>query len=161
MQVTTTSPLFAATLRPDRSVRLAGGWIALALAGIVGAPFLIAMPELALPGLVAYGLAGLGLGAFGMLARRRRRTSQQVRLWPDEVEVISRHAGGDPMMERFALDQVRLRLIRDSYERTTSVVLVCEGEYELELGPFLSSSDKSSFAKAFGAALRQARRAVV
>jgi len=37
MQVTTTTPLFAATLRPDRSLRMAGGWIALVLAGIVGA----------------------------------------------------------------------------------------------------------------------------
>jgi uncharacterized membrane protein len=160
MQVTTTSPLFAATLRPDHSVRLAGGWIALALAGIVGTPFLIAMPEFVLPGLVAYAAAGIGLSALGMRQARLRHTSQQVTVWPDQVEVTMRAPRTSPQLYRFDLTDARLRLERDSYERTTGVFLH-QGEDEVELGAFLSSSDKSSFAKVFGAALRQARRATV
>jgi uncharacterized membrane protein len=38
-------------------------------------------------------------------------------------------------------------------------VFLVHGADEIELGAFLSNSDKSSFAKAFGGALRQARRA--
>ena len=160
MQVTSTSPLFAATLRPDRSVRLAGGWIALALAGIVGTPFLIAMPEFVLPGLVAYAAAGIALAGLGMRQARQRRTSQVVTVWPDQVEVTIRAPRSRPQLYRFDLADARLRLVRDRYERTTAIVLR-HGEDEVELGGFLSSADKSSFAKAFGAALRQARRALV
>jgi uncharacterized membrane protein len=147
MQVTTTSPLFAATLRPDRSLRMAGGWLALALAGIVGAPFLVAMPDFVLPGLVAFALAAAGLFGLGLRQSRHKRTSQQVTLWADQLE-----------LQRFEPGRVRLRLKRDQFERTTGIFLV-HGEGEIELGAFLSNADKSSFAKAFGGALRQARRA--
>lgn len=157
MQVTTTSPVFAATLRPDRPLRLAGGWIALALAGIVGAPFLVAMPEFVLPGLVAYGVAGAGLVWLGLRLSRQRKASQQVTLWPDELEIVTTRAGAEKHMQRFDPAQIRLRLERDTFERTTGLFLR-NGNDEVELGAFLSSADKSSFAKAFGAALRRARR---
>jgi hypothetical protein len=42
---TTTSPLFSATLRPDRSLRAAGGWIGLAAAALFGLPFVVTVPE--------------------------------------------------------------------------------------------------------------------
>jgi len=158
MQVTTTSPLFAATLRPDQPVRTAGGWISLALAGIVGTPFLIATPEFVLPGLVAFGMAGGGLTALGMHQSRQRRISQQVTLWPDQLEVTTIAPGAEKLLQRFDPTQVRLRLQRDGFERTTGIFLR-HGDDETELGGFLSSADKSSFAKAFGRALRQARRA--
>ena len=158
MQVTTTSPLFAATLRPDRSLRMAGGWIALILAAIVGVPVLIAVPEFALPGLVAYALAAGGLVAFGLRQSRQRRISQQVTLWADQLEVVTSTPGADRQLQRFDPMNVKLRLKRDSFERTTGIFLSHNGS-EIELGAFLSNADKSSFAKAFGGALRQARRA--
>lgn len=158
MQVTTTSPLFAATLRPDRSLRMAGGWISLSLAAIVGAPFLIAMPEFALPGLIAFAIAAGALAALGLRQARQSRTNQQVTLWPDQLEIASSAAGSEKRMQRFDPKQVRLRLRRDTFERTTAVFLSHDNG-EIELGAFLSSADKSSFAKAFGGALRQARRA--
>lgn len=157
MQVTTTSPIFAATLRPDRSLRMAGGWIGLALAGIVGTPFLIAMPEFVLPGLVAFGVSGSGLVGLGMRQARRRRTSQQVTLWPDQLEVSTMAPGAEKKLHRFNPGKARLRLERDTFERTTGVFL-SQGMDEIELGAFLSDADKSSFAKAFGGALRRARR---
>lgn len=158
MQVTTTTPLFTATLRPDRSLRTTGGWIGLVLAGIVAAPLLIAMPAFVLPALIAFGLAASGLVAFGIRQGRRERQSQQITLWTDQLEITSSAHGRARQMMRFSPNGVRLRLVRDQFERTTALFL-SHGEGELELGGFLSRDDKSSFAKAFGQALRQARRA--
>jgi uncharacterized membrane protein len=158
-QATTTSPLFSATLRPDRSVYAAGGWIGLVLAGIVGAPFFIAMPEFMLPGFAAYGLAGTGLGALGIRQARRKRQSQTITLWPDQLELIDSLPGKERQLRRFDTKAVRIRLVRDSYERTTGIFLR-DGGSEIELGQFLSTDDKSSFAKAFGGALRLARRTI-
>jgi uncharacterized membrane protein len=158
MQVTTTSPLFAATLRPDRSLRMTGGWVAMALAGIVGAPILIAMPEFVVPGLVAYGIAAGGLVVLGLRQSRRRRISQQVTLWPDQLEVTTTAPGAEKQLQRFDPSTVKLKLKRDTFERTTGIFLSHDGT-EIELGSFLSNPDKASFAKVFGGALRQARRA--
>mgnify|MGYP001476110821 CR=1 FL=1 len=157
MQVTTTTPLFAATLRPDRSLRMAGGWIGLVLAAIVATPFLIAIPGFALPGLVALALGMVGLAALSLRQSRRRRARQQVTLWADQLEIATLTPGGGRSLLRFEPGRVRLRLERDGFERTTGIFLRHD-EAEVELGPFLSTADKSSFAKAFGAALRQARR---
>jgi uncharacterized membrane protein len=158
-QATTTSPLFSATLRPERSVYAAGGWIGLMLAGIVGAPFFIAMPEFMLPGIAAYGLAGTGLGALGLRQARRKRQSQTITLWADQLELVDAGPGQDRQLRRFNPKAVRIRLVRDAYERTTAIFLRHAGE-EVELGRFLSLDDKSSFAKAFGGALRLARRTI-
>ena len=158
-QATSTAPLFSATLKPERSLHAAGGWIGLVLAGIVGTPFLIAMPEFLLPGLAAFGVAGTGLGAMGMRQARHKRQSQAIAVWPDQLELVVTGPGTQKQMRRFNSMEVRIRLVRDGYERTTAIFLRHGGE-EIELGGFLSVDDKSSFAKAFGSALRQARRAV-
>ncbi len=158
MQVTKTTPLFAATLRPDRSYKTAGGWLGLVLAAIVGAPFLIAIPEFLVPGLAAYGLASGGLITFGLRQKRRGREMQQITLWADQLEITTSRHGSEPEMQRFEPTKIKLRLVRDDFERTTAIFLRHD-QGELELGAFLGRDDKSSFAKAFGAALRQARRA--
>lgn len=158
MQVTKTTPLFAATLRPDRSYKTAGGWLGLVLAAIVSAPFLIAIPEFLVPGLAAYGLASGGLITFGLRQKRRGREMQQITLWADQLEITTSRHSSEPEMQRFAPAKIKLRLVRDDFERTTAIFLRHD-QGELELGAFLGRDDKSSFAKAFGAALRQARRA--
>jgi uncharacterized membrane protein len=157
MQATTTSPLFDATLRPDRSLRLAGGWLGLVLAGIIAAPFLITIPEFVVPGLAAFGAGTAALALLSLRQSRRRRTSQQVTLWPDQIEIATVSPDREKLLQRFNPTQVRLRLVRDSFERTTGVFLRTP-DGELALGAFLSTADKSSFARAFGAALRKARR---
>ncbi|ODT49404.1 MAG: hypothetical protein ABS74_07745 [Pelagibacterium sp. SCN 63-126] len=156
MQATTTMPLFAATLRPDRTLRAAGGWVALVIAGIVGTPFLFAIPDFLVPGLVAYGLAIAGLSALSVSQSRRARKSQQITLWPDQLEILSEDKAGKAL-KRLDPKLVRLRLERDDNERTTGIFLVLPSE-EIELGRFLANDDKSSFARAFGRALRQARQ---
>jgi uncharacterized membrane protein len=157
MQATTTSPLFAATLRPDRSLRSTGGWVGLVLAGIVGTPFLVAAPDLIVPGLTAYVLAGGGLMAFAIGQARRGQRRQQVTLWADQLEIATTTRNQDRILRRFDPADVRLRLVRDDNERTQAIFLR-RGQEELELGAFLSIDDKASFAKAFGRALRQARQ---
>jgi uncharacterized membrane protein len=159
MQVTTTSPLFSATLRPDRSLHAAGGWIGFALAGIVGTPFLIAVPELLLPGLTAFALAGATLVWLGVRQGRLRKQSQVITVWPDQLEITTAAHGQKSHLRRYPIHSVRLRLERDAFERTTGVFLRHDAE-ELELGGFLSSQDKSSFYRAFSAALRRGRKAV-
>lgn len=158
MQATTTQPLFAATLRPERSLRAAGGWLALVVAGIVGTPLLVAVPEFLLPGLTAYGLAGGGLMVFGIRQARRGQAYEKVTVWTDQLEIVSVTAAGAKTLRRFDPKTVRLKLDRDENERTQGLILVSGGE-QRELGSFLSTDEKSSFAKAFGRALRQARRA--
>ncbi|ODT72732.1 MAG: hypothetical protein ABS75_02710 [Pelagibacterium sp. SCN 63-23] len=158
MQATKTTPLFAATLRPDRSLKATGGWVGLVLAAIVAAPFLIAIPQFVLPGLAAFALAAAGLVVFSIRRNRRGGLMQQVTLWADQLEIVTGAPDQQRSLRRFDPAQLRLRLERDHYERTTGVFLR-QGEEEIELGSFLSSDDKSSFAKAFGAALRLARKA--
>lgn len=158
MQATTTAPLFSATLRPDRSYRAAGGWVSLVIAAIISVPFLIAVPEFILPGLAGFALAAAGLTAFSLRQTRRTRLVQQVTLWADQLEVTTRTPEGERILRRFDPHQVRLVLNRDENERTNSMVLR-HGREEIELGAFLAQDDKSSFAKAFGRALRRARNA--
>lgn len=157
MQATTTAPLFAARLRPARSYGAAGGWLGLALAGLVGAPFAIAIPQIMLPGAIAYGIAVAGMVVFSVRQGRRGRQYQQINLWPDQLEIVEASSNQTPLMQRFEPSSVRLRLVRDNFERTTAIFLH-HAEGELELGQFLSRDEKSSFARAFGKALRQARR---
>lgn len=154
---TTTSPLFSATLRPDRSLRAAGGWIGLAVAGLFGLPFLIAAPEFLVPGIAGYVLACGGLTAFSLRQARRSRRSEQITVWADQIEIVTTDRGADKAMRRLDPKKVRLVLTRDEEERTTAVHLN-HGTERIEIGAFLAVNDKSSFARAFGQALRRARQ---
>lgn len=156
MQATKTAPLFAAILRPDISLRMAGGWLGLGFAAISATPFALAAPELLAPGLVAMALAGGTLIALGLRQSRRRRWMQQVTLWPDQLEISTQAPGRPANMWRASPSAVRLRLERDENERIIGLFVRHE-QTEIELGAFLSVADRSSFARAFGRSLRRAR----
>ena len=158
MQATTTTPLFAAALKPDRSPRVTGGWVAFAMAGIAATPLAVLVPGALLPVLAAFGIGGAGLMALTLRQSRRRRLSQQVTLWPDQLEVVTTDRKGTRVLRRFDPHKVRLVLQRDDNEQTIAMRLR-EGKDEMELGAFLKPEDRSSFAKAFGTALRRARQA--
>ncbi|MCR6635498.1 DUF2244 domain-containing protein [Devosia sp.] len=153
---TTTSPLFSATLRPDRSLRAAGGWIGLAAAGILGLPFVISVPEFLLPGVLGFVIAGGVLAAFSVRQARRSRRTEQITVWPDQIEVVTSGRGQERQMRRLDPKKVRLLLDRDENERTTAMYLK-HGDERIEIGAFLAINDKSSFARAFGQAVRKAR----
>jgi uncharacterized membrane protein len=158
MQATTTTPLFSAALSPDRSPRVVGGWVAYALAAVMATPLAVLAPEVLLPALAAFGIGGAGMTALSVRQSRQRRLTQQVTLWTDQLEVAISNHKGERVLHRFDTKSVRLVLDRDANERAVRLRLR-SGKDELELGAFLKPEDRSSFAKAFGTALRRARQA--
>jgi uncharacterized membrane protein len=158
MQATTTTPLFSAALRPDGSLRLAGGWITLGLSALVAAPFMLAIPEIALPTGLAFALIAAGMGVLAWRQSRQKRMTQQVTLWADQLEVVTSDSKGARTLRRFDPHAVRLILERDEDEKVVAMHLR-SGKDSLELGAFLKTDDRASFARAFGTALRKARAA--
>ena len=158
MQATTTTPLFAAALKPDRSPRIVGGWVAFAVAAVAAAPLAVLVPGVLLPATIAFGIGGAGMTALSLRQSRRRRLTQQVTLWADQLEVATTERSGARTLRRFDPKTVRLVLQRDDNEKAVAMRLRA-GKDELEIGTFLNSDDKSSFAKALGTALRKARAA--
>src|SRR5690606_9757942 len=114
--------------------------------------------EILLPAGVAFGLGGVGLVGLGVYRARSRRQLEQVRLWAEQLEVSMVDTKGNRSLQRFDPRLVRLNLRRDANEKTRAILLQ-QGDIELEIGRFLSPEERSSFARAFGTALRQARRA--
>ena len=157
MQATTTTPLFAAALKPDRSPRIVGGWVAFAVAAVAAAPLAVLVPGVLLPAAVAFGIGGAGMTALSLRQSRRRRLTQQVTLWADQLEVATTERSGARTLRRFDPKTVRLVLQRDDNEKAVAMRLRA-GKDELELGAFLKPEDRSSFARAFGTALRRARQ---
>lgn len=157
MQATTTTPLFSAALRPDRSPGVVGGWVALVVATVLAAPLVIFVPEMLLPACVAFIAGVVGMSLVSVQQSRRRRLRQQVTLWPDQLEIATSQKKGERVLRRFDPKTVRLILVRDDNEKVLALRLR-SGKDEFELGAFLTPQDKSSFAKAFGTALRKARQ---
>ncbi|MET3927679.1 DUF2244 domain-containing protein [Devosia sp. 2618] len=158
MQATTTIPLFSAALKPDRSPRLAGGWITLTLAAIVAMPFAIVVPDTLLPIAVAFIVGTASLTMLSVRQSRLQRLTQHVTLWADQLEIASIDAKGARTLRRFDPKAVRLVLRRNENEQATAMHLRA-GKEDMEIGGFLKPEDRSSFAKAFGTALRKARQA--
>ena len=158
MQATTTTPLFAAALKPDRSPRIVGGWVVFAVAAVATMPLAVLVPGVLLPAGAAFAIAGAGMTMLSLRQSRQKRVTQQVTLWADQLEVAIIERNGARTLRRFNPKTVRLVLERDEQERTTAMRLR-SGKDELELGSFLKAEDRSSFAKAFGTALRRARLA--
>jgi uncharacterized membrane protein len=158
MQAITTAPLFAAELTPHRSLTPRGMRIVIALV----AAFAI------LPGIIFYalgawpvvGFMGLDIIAIAFALRtalRREKRHEQLTLWADRLELVATDAKGVVARTRFNPQAIRLVIDRDFNERTTALKLR-SAKGETEIGAFLAQDDKSSLAKAFGTALRQARR---
>lgn len=157
MQATTTVPLFSAALRPDRSPGVTGGWVALVIALVLATPLAVIVPEMLLPAGTALVAGTAGMSALSLQQSKRRRMRQQVTLWVDQLEIVTSQSKGDRVLKRFDPKTVRLILLRDDNEKAIAMRLR-SGKEEFELGPFLSAEDRSSFAKAFGTALRKARQ---
>src|SRR5690606_20184356 len=77
-------------------------------------------------------------------------------LWPDQLELRQVAPGGEEQLRRFNPFYVKLDIDRDFDERTTALHLRTRDD-DIEIGAFLSSDDKASFAKVFGTALKKAR----
>lgn len=120
-----------------------------------------------IPGIVSFsmgawpivGFMGLDVAliAWALLAHQRDgKRYEQVTLWPDQLELKQVDGTGKETLTRFNPFYVKLVIDRDFNERTTGLHLRT-GERDIELGTFLNTDEKSSFAKAFGTALKRAR----
>jgi len=81
---------------------------------------------------------------------------EEITLWPDQLELKQVDGKGKQMLRRFNPLFVKLVIDRDFNERTTGLHLRTRDE-DVTLGTFLNQDEKSSFAKAFGTALKRAR----
>jgi uncharacterized membrane protein len=157
MQATTTAPLFSAELRPNRSMSAGAMWILAGLTALLfAAPSLLFLSMGAFPVTVLMGLTGVAIVAGLYLGLRQGKRRERITVWSDQVEFLVTDSAGATTLRRFNPVMVRLVLTRDEHEKTTAIHLR-EGTDRLEVGSFLTSEDKSSFAKALGTALRQAR----
>ncbi|MDB5473095.1 MAG: hypothetical protein JWP99_398 [Devosia sp.] len=159
MQATTTQPLFSARLTPHRSLSPRG------VALVSGLCLVFALlPGLALASIGLWPIAALmlatvvAIGSALYLSLREGKKREQVTLWHDQLEWVGTDANGVRTLRRFNPRTARLVLERDADEKTVAI-RIRSGKDELEVGVFLHSDDKSSFAKALGTALRKARSA--
>lgn len=151
------APLFAALLTPHRSMNGAGirrviAFTAL-LAAIPGLVFFVlgAWPVIGFLGLEVLLLywalsASLGSG----------KAFEEVTLWPDALDIRQVSGRGKETTHSVNPFYARLRVVRDSAERVTTLLIVTRGT-AIEIGGYLNAEDKARFAQVFGAALHKAR----
>lgn len=154
---TQAKPLFAATLTPNRSLTRKGFRVVIALVVVM-----FSVPAIVFSSLGAWPIIGfLGLDVALVwwalaAARREGKREERITLWPDQLELTQIDAGGKETLTRFNPYFVKLVVDRDFNERTVAMHLRTR-ETDVVIGNFLSQDDKSSFAKAFGTALKRAR----
>lgn len=154
---TQAKPLFAATLTPNRSLTRKGFRVVIALVVVMAS-----VPAIVFSSLGAWPILGfLGLDVALVwwalaAARREGKREERITLWPDQLELTQVDAAGKETLTRFNPYFVKLVVDRDFNERTIAMHLRTR-ESDVVIGNFLSQDDKSSFAKAFGTALKRAR----
>jgi uncharacterized membrane protein len=150
-------PLFAAKLTPHRSLGRKGFRIVILLAAALAT----------IPGIIFFsmgawpiiGFLGLDIALFwwAMSASQRdRKRYEEVTLWPDQLEIKQVDGVGKETLSRFNPYFVKLVVDRDFNERTVALHLRTR-DRDIVLGEFLNQDEKSSFAKAFGTALKRSR----
>ena len=150
-------PLFAAKLTPHRSLGRKGFRVVIMLAAVLATvPGIIFFSMGAWP---IVGFLGLDIALiwWAMSASRRDgKRYEEVTLWPDQLEIKQVDGVGKETLSRFNPYFVKLVVDRDFNERTVGLHLRTR-DRDVVLGQFLNQDEKSSFAKAFGTALKRAR----
>jgi uncharacterized membrane protein len=150
-------PLFAAKLTPHRSLGSRGYRVIIAIAAIAATVPAITFLSLGAWPIVAFLALDVALIAWAMWASLRDgKRYEQVTLWRDELELKQVDGTGRETLSRFNPGFVKLIVDRDYNERTTGLHLRTR-DRDVVLGAFLNQDEKSSFAKAFGTALKRAR----
>jgi uncharacterized membrane protein len=152
------SPLFAATLTPHRSLTPRGRRILIATIAIAAS-----IPGLTMYALGAWpvvGFMGLDVAAVWWALNASTRSGQRsehVALYPDSLDVRLVSDAGAERLLHFNPFFVRLEISRDAAGRISGLALRDRAQ-TLPIGSFLNEPDKTTFAKALGAALARARR---
>jgi uncharacterized membrane protein len=150
-------PLFSAKLTPHRSLGQRGFRVVIAVVAVAAT-----VPAITFYSLGAWPIVGfMGLDvvliAWAMWASLKDgKRYELVTLWRDELELKQVDGSGKETLVRFNPSLVKLVVDRDFNERTTGLHLRTR-DRDIALGAFLNQDEKSSFAKAFGTALRRAR----
>lgn len=154
---TQAKPLFAARLTPNRSLGTRGMRVVIALVAIMAS-----IPGVLFFSLGAWPIVGfIGLDVVLVVwalstSFRQGKRYEEITLWPDQLEIKQVDGAGKEVLNRFAPRLVKLVVDRDFNERTTGLRLKSE-DRDLVVGAFLNQDEKSSFAKAFGTALKRSR----
>ena len=150
-------PLFAAKLTPHRSLGQRGFRVVIAVVAV--AATLTAITFYSIGAWPVVGFMGLDvvLIAWAMWAALKDgKRYEQVTLWRDQLELKQVDGAGKETLLRFNPGFVKLVVDRDFNERTTGVHFRTR-DRDVVVGAFLNQDEKSSFAKAFGTALKRAR----
>lgn len=150
-------PLFAAKLTPHRSLGRKGFRVVIVLLAVLAT----------IPGIIFFsmgawpivGFLGLDIALIWWAMRSSQRDGkryEEVTLWPDQLELKQVDGAGKETLSRFNPYFVKLVVDRDYNERTVALHLRTR-DRDIVLGQFLNQDEKSSFAKAFGTALKRAR----
>ncbi|OEO32806.1 hypothetical protein VW23_009675 [Devosia insulae DS-56] len=150
-------PLFAAKLTPHRSLGRKGFRVVIVLVAVLAT----------IPGIIFFsmgawpivGFLGLDIALIWWAMRSSQRDGkryEEVTLWPDQLEIKQVDGTGKETLSRFNPYFVKLVVDRDYNERTVGLHLRTR-DRDIMLGQFLNQDEKSSFAKAFGTALKRAR----
>lgn len=149
--------IFSATLTPYRSLPPSGFLILMLLFGgtcfVAGFFYLIIG---AWPVFAFFGLDVLILFIAFRLNYRQARAYEEIIVRRDLILIQRVNPKGKATELRFNPFWVRLQLTKDDEDIVREISLSAKGE-RTQIGGFLNPDDKTSFAKAFGAALSEAR----
>jgi uncharacterized membrane protein len=150
--------LFSATLTPHRSLGRRGFLVLMSV--IAGLWFFTGLYFWSLGAGLVMGFIGLDFLAIWLafkLNYRAARAYEDLEVTPDALVIRKISAGGRIQEIRFNPRWARLELHREEEEGITRVTVRMRDE-RVVVGGFLNPDDRQSFARAFGAALAEARR---
>lgn len=150
--------LFSATLTPHRSLGRRGFLVLMSV--IAGLWFFTGLYFWSLGAGLVMGFIGLDFLAIWLafkLNYRAARAYEDVEVTRDALVIRKISAGGRVQEIRFNPRWARLELHREEEEGITRVTVRMRDE-RVVVGGFLNPDDRQSFARAFGAALAEARR---
>ena len=149
--------IFSATLHPHRSLGRRGFLALMAVIG--GAFFVTGLFFWTLGAWPVLGFVGLDILAIWLAFRlnyRAARAYEEVAVSRTEIVIRKVTAGGRTQELRFNPAWVQLEVEEDDDGRVTRVALRASDK-RVPVGAFLNPDDRKSFARAFGAALAEAR----
>ena len=150
-------PLFSAKLTPHRSLGQRGFRVVIAVVAVAATVPAITFWSLGAWPIIGFMGLDVALIAWAMWSSLKDgKRYEQVTLWRDQLELKQVDGGGKETLVRFNPSFVKLVVDRDYNERTTGLHLRTK-DRDVVLGAFLNNDEKSSFAKAFGTALKRAR----